>query len=85
VANSSDKCRKCGSAKVEGFSTLHHYLCSYVGPQYDFGKIEESIVCPKCKLALKKEFKDWELVGFCRKCLSCGDEIIDNSYLSGTD
>ena len=75
-------CPKCGSDSVEAYSTLHHYLCSYVGPQYDFGIIDGVYKCPKCEMNLEREYEDWEVVGYCCKCDKCGAEFIDESFLS---
>jgi hypothetical protein len=73
-------CPKCASVEVEGYSTLHHYPCSYIGPQYDFGFNTADYICPKCKIILENEYNDWEIVGFCCKCGSCGEEFIDDSF-----
>ena len=29
-------CPACGAAGLEFFPVLHHMICAYVGPQYDF-------------------------------------------------
>jgi rubredoxin len=80
VQEISQRCPSCGSERIDGYSTLHHYLCSYVGPQYDFGTVDDFFICPKCKMKLEKEYQDWEIVGFCNKCHACGYEFIDESF-----
>ncbi|QRM36202.1 hypothetical protein JO965_46140 (plasmid) [Microvirga sp. VF16] len=47
---------------------IHHMVCSYVGPDYDFGWIEEGLSCPNCRRTLRDGVHDWEIVGSCARC-----------------
>jgi len=69
-------CKNCYSDEVSSFPIIHHYLCAYIGPSYDFLKTQTGYQCPKCQRNLQKEEGyDWENVGQVQKCQSCGNEI----------
>ena len=67
-------CGKCGARSVEECPVLHHFLCAYVGPVYDFTSTQEGYTCPKCERLLTDGDADWEIVGDCSFCQSCGYE-----------
>jgi len=75
-----DHCPSCGSPHFEGFSTIHHFCCAYVGPSYDFGRAKDLMRCPKCQEILQQEYEDYEIVGFCCRCESCGAEFVDEAF-----
>jgi hypothetical protein len=41
-------CPACGAA-LEFFPVLHHMICAFVGPQYDFAPAHDGCTCPKCR------------------------------------
>jgi hypothetical protein len=53
---------------------IHHFLCAYVGPRYDYAATERSIACPKCRIELRTDGEDNEVVGYCCKCPACSRE-----------
>jgi hypothetical protein len=42
-------CPACGAEGLEIFPVLHHMICAYVGPQYDFAPAVAGYTCPKCR------------------------------------
>ena len=42
-------CPACGAEGLEMFPVLHHMICAYVGPQYDFAAALDGYTCPKCR------------------------------------
>jgi len=42
-------CPACGAEGLEIFPVLHHMMCAYVGPQYDFAPAAAGYTCPKCR------------------------------------
>ena len=67
-------CGKCGSQSVSLHPVLHHFLCAYVGPAYDFADTDAGVTCPKCHRILTAGGTDWEILGDSSLCASCGDE-----------
>ena len=67
-------CPFCDSALIERVPVMHHMLCAYVGPLYDFGVTDETYTCPKCRLRLNEEADDGEIVGYSYRCQECGLE-----------
>lgn len=56
-------CPGCG-APAAAHDVLHHFLCAYVGPDYDFFETgKDHFSCPKCRRALLSEGEDWEKIG----------------------
>lgn len=70
-------CDNCHADEIISCPIIHHYLCAYIGPSYDFLKTDTGYQCPKCKCNLQKdEGSDWENVGQVKKCQSCGTETL---------
>jgi len=42
-------CPACGAEGLKFFPVLHHMICAYVGPQYDFIPAATGYTCPKCR------------------------------------
>jgi len=42
-------CPACGAEGLQIFPVLHHMICAYVGPEYDFPPTEAGYTCPKCR------------------------------------
>lgn len=68
-------CPGCG-APAAAHDVLHHFLCAYVGPDYDFFETgKDHFSCPKCLRPLLREGDDWEKIGRSLSCSDCGSEI----------
>ena len=67
-------CPACQAEAAHKFPILHHMLCAYVGPSYDFPLEAGEHRCPKCRRPLKAESTDWEIAGDCLLCEPCGAE-----------
>jgi hypothetical protein len=69
-------CPACGAAGLAFFPVLHHLICAYVGPQYDFVPIEAGYACPKCRRAIVSDDPACEIVGTSARCGHCGREMV---------
>ncbi|MBV2183698.1 MAG: hypothetical protein KUL88_04040 [Rhizobium sp.] len=65
-------CPRCGG-RLEIFPVIHHMLCAYVGPEYDFPGASDDRTCPKCRRQLVRH--DAEILGECARCMSCAAEF----------
>jgi hypothetical protein len=70
-------CERCHVEGLRRHSVIHHYLCAYVGPDYDFALHNNAAICPKCKRSLNNNPKDWEDIGASFYCSSCGAEYME--------
>ncbi len=70
-------CPACGHANYERGPVVHHMLCAYVGPLYDFAVSDGSRRCPKCRLLLNDGADDSEIIGYSYRCAACGDEEVE--------
>ncbi|WP_425350608.1 hypothetical protein [Phyllobacterium sophorae] len=71
-----ERCPACNSTELERHVIVHHMICAYVGPEYDFGRNSERKHCPKCMRGLVARGEDWEVVGTSVLCGQCGSERI---------
>ncbi|MCA1444009.1 hypothetical protein I6F07_28135 [Ensifer sp. IC4062] len=69
-------CPSCGTAQLAFFPIVHHMLCAYVGPQYDFAKTSSGLNCPKCHRQLRAGTRDAEIIGTSARCGNCQAEMI---------
>ena len=69
-------CPACGAAGLEIVPVLHHMICAYVGPEYDFGPSETGYACPKCRRAIVSGDAACEIVGTSARCGRCGREMV---------
>jgi DNA-directed RNA polymerase subunit RPC12/RpoP len=69
-------CPVCGAAALEFFSVLHHMICAYVGPAYDYAPAAAGYVCPKCRRDIAAAARDCEIVGTSARCRNCRAEIV---------
>jgi DNA-directed RNA polymerase subunit RPC12/RpoP len=69
-------CARCGSKSVVLSDVVHHLVCAYVGPDYDFDLHLESGRCPKCHRNLLPWRNDWEVVSSSLRCAECGHEAV---------
>jgi Thaumarchaeal output domain 1 len=68
-------CPSCQAGDVAISSVVHHLVCAYVGPDYDF-ETDEGYRCPKCLRAVHNHDPDAEIVGDSARCGLCGMEFI---------
>jgi hypothetical protein len=69
-------CPACGAPGLETFPVLHHLLCAYVGPEYDFTPIAAGYACPKCQRDIVSGDDTCEIVGESAHCTQCGRELV---------
>jgi hypothetical protein len=58
------------------FPVLHHMICAYVGPQYDFIPAATGYTCPKCRRGITSGDTACEIVGASARCIRCGKEMV---------
>jgi DNA-directed RNA polymerase subunit RPC12/RpoP len=69
------QCPACRAHDLEASSIIHHLICAYVGPDYDF-EFGEGYRCPKCVRALHDHDRSAEIVGDSARCRLCGTEFV---------
>ena len=69
-------CPACGAGRLEMFPVLHHMVCAYIGPQYDFIATAAGYGCPKCGLDIVSEDPACEIVGTSARCARCRNEMV---------
>jgi uncharacterized protein with PIN domain len=69
-------CPQCGADGLEMFSVLHHMICAYVGPEYDFAPVVAGYICPKCRRGIVSGDPACEIVGTSARCVQCGKEMV---------
>jgi hypothetical protein len=57
-------------------AVLHHMVCAYVGPEYDFALDAEGRRCPKCGRAISAGDEACEIVGTSARCNGCHREML---------
>jgi Thaumarchaeal output domain 1 len=68
-------CPACGAEGLEIVPVLHHMMCAYVGPQYDFAATTDGYICPKCRRAIVANDLACEIVGTSARCVRCRKEM----------
>jgi DNA-directed RNA polymerase subunit RPC12/RpoP len=68
-------CPVCRTKDVAIHAIVHHLICAYVGPDYDF-EHGESYRCPKCLRALRDHDASAEITGTGARCRLCGTEFV---------
>jgi hypothetical protein len=73
-------CPACGAGRLERFPVLHHMICAYVGPQYDFSPTDFARAggertCPKCRRSVVLGDPACEIVGISARCVRCRKEM----------
>jgi hypothetical protein len=63
-------CPDCRGA-LQFFPVLHHMICAYVGPEYDFGQVFDGLLCPKCEHRIGPFDGACEIVSQSAKCPEC--------------
>jgi hypothetical protein len=69
-------CPACGAEGLEIFPVLHHMMCAYVGPEYDFTSTAAGYSCPKCHRDIVSNDHACEIVGTSARCLRCRKEMV---------
>jgi len=69
-------CPACGAKGLAMFPVLHHMMCAYVGPQYDFTSTATGYVCPKCRRDIVSGDAACEIVGTSARCARCQKELV---------
>lgn len=54
--------RMIDPAQTEGATSIHHYLCAFVGPPQSYAQTEAGLICPKCQRPLDAGGRDWEIL-----------------------
>ena len=70
------QCPACGAAGLELCLVLHHMICAYVGPQYDFAEAQDGCICPKCRRLIVSGDSACEIVGTSARCVRCRKEAV---------
>jgi len=74
IEEDQSACPVCGAAGLVFSPVVHHMLCAYVGPQYDFAATAAGLACPKCRRELGAS--DAEIVGTSARCVDCRAEFV---------
>jgi hypothetical protein len=69
-------CPACGEAELEFFPVLHHMMCAYIGPEYDFIPTGAGYSCPKCRRPIVSNDQACEIVGTSARCVYCRQEMV---------
>jgi DNA-directed RNA polymerase subunit RPC12/RpoP len=69
-------CPACGAEGLEFFPLMHHMMCAYVGPEYDFIPADAGYTCPKCRRAIVSGDSATEILGTSARCTRCRQEMV---------
>lgn len=69
-------CPQCKAARLEFFPILHHMVCAFVGPSYDFIEQTAGYTCPKCQREILSGDETCEIVGASARCPTCFEEMV---------
>ena len=69
-------CAACGTGRLEMFPVLHHMICAYIGPEYDFEPAVAGYTCPKCRRGIVSGDLACEIVGTSARCARCRKEMV---------
>ena len=76
IERDQSECPACGAAGLELYPLLHHMICAYVGPEYDFAPTADGFVCPKCRRGIVPNDPACEIVGTSARCVRCRSEAV---------
>jgi hypothetical protein len=76
IEGAQSACPACGALGLEHVPLLHHLICAYVGPEYDFAPAAAGYICPKCRRDIVSGDCACEIVGTCACCRHCGEEMV---------
>jgi hypothetical protein len=74
IESDRSTCPAC-AAGLEIVPVLHHMVCAFVGPAYDFAPVAAGYVCPKCRRGIVSGDNTCEIVGTSARCIRCGREM----------
>ena len=69
-------CPACGAQALEVVPVLHHMICAYIGPEYDFIPSASGYTCPKCRHGIVADDNACEIVGTSARCSRCRTEMV---------
>ena len=69
-------CPACGAEGLQFFPVLHHMMCPYIGPQYDFAPAAAGLTCPKCRRDIVSGDPACEILGTSARCGRCSAELV---------
>ena len=69
-------CPGCGARPLAFSPVLHHMLCAYVGPEYDFLPSGAGYACPKCRGRVVSGDTACEIIGTSARCPQCHREMV---------
>jgi Thaumarchaeal output domain 1 len=72
-----EECASCRGANLKTTGLLHHFRCAYQGPEFDFRRDDDKLICPKCSRELSHYGTDHEHSGTVLNCLECGSSASD--------
>jgi predicted RNA-binding Zn-ribbon protein involved in translation (DUF1610 family) len=78
-------CPVCKFAHLEFFPILHHMVCAFVGPSYDFVENETGYACPKCKRDIVSDDETCEVAGTSARCANCFKEMVVSLAIEAHD
>ena len=76
IDHTQQECPACGSGRLEFHPVLHHMICAYVGPEYDFAPEVNGYACPKCGRNIASGDDACEIVGTSARCIACHREML---------
>jgi hypothetical protein len=76
IEENQSLCPACGAEGLEFFSVIHHMICAYIGPQYDFAQAVAGYTCPKCRRDIVSGDPAGEIVGMSARCVRCRKEMV---------
>jgi predicted RNA-binding Zn-ribbon protein involved in translation (DUF1610 family) len=76
IERGQSNCPACGASGLETVPILHHLICAYVGPEYDFIPTTAGYTCPKCRRGIVSGDNTCEIVGDSARCRQCGREMV---------
>lgn len=69
-------CPACGASALQFYPILHHLICAYIGPVYDFAESRLGFVCPKCRREIVSGDQNCEIIGTSARCCVCWKEMV---------
>lgn len=73
-----ETCSQCASPRLNPEEVIHHFPCSYQGPESDFERRQGVPWCPKCQVPLQARDVDHDRPAVLYRCLDC--EKLSSTY-----
>ncbi len=74
--NFRELCPSCNALDISEEATIHHFRCSYVGRESEFGR-DSQLICPKCQYELRHIGVDYDKPAEIIWCNDCGHNFSD--------